>query len=367
MKNLKQRMGICLALMLMLTPLAADCGEKGKPTPEKPIVLKFATHYPQTSCLGQSCKWWGNEIEKRTGGRLKFKFYFAGALLGAKDVTSGISKGVADCGAVPCPYDPASFPLMMVVDAIYVTRYPDASSRACNEVARSYEPLRSEWENLNLKYITSNPSGAIMFTFRKKVDTMEKMRGLKVRAVGKWIKDVKRLGAIPVSIAGPEMYEGMERGIIDGGFVIPLDVVAAIHLYEVAPYILDAGMGVYVAGLVNAFNLDTWNELPSDIQDIILGLSDEFIDKTIEIMMAVEDKAAQTIIAAGGTLYSLTHAEEARWRKAVTPECWDEYIDKLEQKGLPARKLFDRYIALVRKYEKESKYIPAVERHKVKE
>ena len=64
MKNLKQRMGICFALMLMLTPLAADCGEKGKPTPEKPIVLGFATMYPEKATFAQSSKWWASEIEK---------------------------------------------------------------------------------------------------------------------------------------------------------------------------------------------------------------------------------------------------------------------------------------------------------------
>ena len=363
MKNLKRGMLIGLVLMLMLIPLLGACAKEEAPAPPvEPIVLTFAGFHPETSNFAEGEKWWGSEVEKRTGGKVKFEYYFGGSLLGPMDLATGIGQGVADGGFPALGYTPANFPLTLTEDAIYVTRYPDAAGRAFTELGRSYQPLVSEFEGNNLKLICSCPGGAMMFGFREKIDTLEQLSGLKIRAGGRNIKDVERLGGTPVSIAAPEIYEALERGTIDGLTTMPLDGFKALGLYQVSPYILDPGMGVYAVSVCIVMNLDTWNRLPSDIQTIILETSDELIGKNTELLMAYEDEMVREMAAAGTTLYSLSPDEMERWKEAITPECWDEYIDELEQKGLPARELFDRYVALVKKYEKESKYIPPFER-----
>ena len=369
MKNLKLGMLIGLALMLMLIPLLGACAKEEAPAPPpapappvEPIVLTFAGYHPEASVFGQAHKWWGSEIEKRTGGRVKFEYYFAGTLLGPMDLATGIGEGVADGGFPALGYTPANFPLTMTGDAIYVTRCPDAAGRAFAELGRSYQPLVSEFEGNNLKFICPLINGVMMFGFRDRVDTLEQLSGLKIRAGGRNIKDVERLGGTPVSIAAPEIYEALERGPLDGLTTMPLDGFKALGLYEVSPYILDPGMGVYAVSTAIVMNLDTWNGLPSDVQDTILETSDELIGKYTEMLMAYEDEMMQEMATAGTTLYSLSPDEMKKWKEAITPECWDEYIDEMEQKGLPARELFDRYVALAKKYEPESKYIPPFER-----
>src|SRR5207248_4398775 len=54
-------------------------------------------------------------------------------------------------------------------------------------------------------------------TTRKLVKTLEDLAGMKLRSGGGQVAAVvKQLGAIPVTMAAPESYNALERGIVDG-------------------------------------------------------------------------------------------------------------------------------------------------------
>ena len=62
---------------------------------DKPIVLKFAEDEPAVSMYAKTRVWWANEIEKRTGGRLKIKIYPGGALARAPVMLDAVT--LSDC------------------------------------------------------------------------------------------------------------------------------------------------------------------------------------------------------------------------------------------------------------------------------
>ena len=349
---------IAILIMVALPLLCSGSEQKGS---SKPIVLKFATYFPEVNTISQFNVWWAKEIEKRTSGRVKFEFYWAGSLVKAKDLAKAAGRGICDVALLATGYTRASFPLTGIYEAVYITEKPDAACRAMSELYETQEGLKAEWKNNHLKLLFFDMLGPNIFGFRNKVASLEELKGLKIRTAGKMTNVAKKLGATAVSMSSAEVYEAMDRGLLDGYTNTSLASAATRSFPEVAPYMLDPRMGNY-ACVETAMNLRTWNKLPSDIKEIISQVSKEVLAKSVEIMMADEDKVMEKMHSEWeATLYALSPDQVEKWKALVLPT-HDEFIADLEKKGLPGKDLFDSYKALAKKYEKESAYTSTYDR-----
>jgi len=366
---------LCLILTLIAIPFTACTPEPTPtPTPEptptptptptpptEPIVLKFASYFVETVDSSLWNKYWCEEVARRSDGRIEFEYYWAGSLLEFKDLAPGTSKGVADVCYMAAGYTPDNFPLYTVVESVYKTTKVDAPARAVDKLVQTNPLLADEWERYNLKLLFSDICGPVIIGLCEKVDTLEDLQGVKVRSAGRMNKVLEKLGAAPVTMSSAELYEALQRGVIEGYSNTTISVTSGYSLYEVAPYVLDPLMGAY-ATCQTVMCLDTWNSLPTDIKDIITEVSGEMYEKQVEILMDFEDEHMQKLANAGVTLYVLSPDEARRWKDLVTPYIYDVYIDDMDSRGLPGREVMDEYTALVEKYEKESTYINAFDR-----
>ena len=89
--------------------------------------------------------------------------------------------------------------------------------------------------------------------------------------------------AVPVYIA--DMYESLSRGVLDSVYFPPTGSLA-LKLFEQAKSNLGLGQGDATTPII--FNLNTWNSLPSDIQDIIMAASLETSQFSIGIYQAMD-------------------------------------------------------------------------------
>jgi TRAP-type C4-dicarboxylate transport system substrate-binding protein len=346
---------------LILGAFPLLCIGADKKENSKPIVLKFATYFPEANTISQFNVWWAKEIEKRTSERVKFEFFWAGSLVKAKDLAKAAGRGICDVALLATGYTRASFPLTGIYEAVYITEKPDAACRAMSELYETREELKAEWKNNKLKLLFFDMLGPNIFGFRNKVASLEELQGLKIRTSGKMTDVAKRLGATAVSMSSAEVYEAMDRGLLDGYTNTSLASAATRSFPEVAPYMLDPRMGNY-ACIETVMNLRTWNNLPSDIKDIISQVSKEVLEKSVEIMMADEDRVMEKMHTDwNASIYALSPEQVEKWKALVLPT-HDEFVAEVEKKGLPGKNLFDSYKALTKKYEKDSKYTSTYDR-----
>ncbi|MBB4063028.1 TRAP transporter substrate-binding protein [Gellertiella hungarica] len=102
--------------------------------------------------------------------------------------------------------------------------------------------------------------------FRKEINTVDDLKGLKMRIAGMAGKIVEKLGVIPQQIAGGDIYPALEKGAIDAAeFVGPYDD-QKLGFEKVAKYYYYPGW--WEGGpVVHAFiNLEKWNSLPKHYQ-----------------------------------------------------------------------------------------------------
>ncbi|WP_421724745.1 TRAP transporter substrate-binding protein [Bauldia sp.] len=105
--------------------------------------------------------------------------------------------------------------------------------------------------------------------FRRQINTLEDLQGLKFRIGGMGGKIIEKLGVVPQQIAGGDIYEALEKGTIDATeFVGPYDDLK-LGFYKVAQYYYYPGWWEGGPVLHALVNLDQWNSLPKSYQAIL--------------------------------------------------------------------------------------------------
>ena len=102
--------------------------------------------------------------------------------------------------------------------------------------------------------------------YRKEINTVADLKGLKMRIGGFAGKIVEKLGVVPQQIAGGDIYPALEKGTIDAAeWVGPYDD-EKLGFYKVAPYYYYPGWWEGGPTLHTLVNLAKWNELPKAYQ-----------------------------------------------------------------------------------------------------
>jgi TRAP-type mannitol/chloroaromatic compound transport system substrate-binding protein len=105
--------------------------------------------------------------------------------------------------------------------------------------------------------------------FRKEINTVADLNGIKMRIGGFAGNIIKKLGVVPQSIPGGDIYPALEKGTIDATeWVGPYDD-EKLGFVKVAPYYYYPGWWEGGSTLHTLVNLAKWNELPASYKALL--------------------------------------------------------------------------------------------------
>ena len=137
------------------------------------------------------------------------------------------------------------------------------------------EPLRTFFKDYNVYNIPAGNTGAQMGGwYRKEIKTVDDLKGLKFR-IGSGMAGamLAKLGVVPQTIPGGDIYPALEKGTIDAAeWVGPYDD-EKLGFVKIAKYYYYPGWWEGGAQNANMINLDKWNALPPAYQSIIRSCS----------------------------------------------------------------------------------------------
>jgi len=319
---------------------------------DKPVVLRYAAQGAAKGIRANAVKWWASEIEKRTKGQVKFKFYWSGALLKPGDAMEGIGAGTADCGGAWGIYHPAKTPLWTVADPPFSHDNAYVGLKAMQEMFKTYKPLIKEVEKYNVKILVPFVTGMTQLgTTKKEVHVPGDVEGMKIRfAGGQWAKFWKACEAVPIKLTQGEVYEALMRGTADATQSYFFILEAYKH-WDVIKYysVINAGE-ICSYGL--AINLDRWNAFSPEIKKIFEEVGEGFVNKYAEGLIGARKRIIPLAQKKGMTFINLSDAERAQWLKKAKPfmEAW---VKAMNEKGLPGKETQDTFLKLVDKYKKQ--------------
>ena len=130
--------------------------------------------------------------------------------------------------------------------------------------------------------------------FKKEINSIEDLKGLKMRIPGFAGEVLAKLGAKPTNIASGELYTALERNTIDALEWVGPSLDLRMGFHKIAPYYY-TGWHEPGAELQFMVNEAAYNALPKDLQKIL----------TVAMKAAAYDMYAQSMHASGVNLATL--------------------------------------------------------------
>ena len=295
-----------------------------------PIKLSYANFPPAPTFPCVQMERWKKEVERKTAGKVAINTFPGGTLLKAKAMMDGVIAGTADIGCLCMAYQPGRF---IVTNAVALPLgLPDATVASLTlwDLYRKQNPK----EFSKVKVLTMFTCAPANIMSKKPVKNLEDLKGLELRASGGAAQVLNALGATPVGMPKPEIVESLQKGIVKGD-VSSLESLMDFKYAETCRYVTIFNGPVYPFAVV--MNMDKWNSLPKDVQEVMDGLGTEqawwtgnYMDKHVVESVAWAKKNYNIEII------KLTKKELARWDKSLKPLI-QKWSDDAKAKGLPAR------------------------------
>lgn len=298
--------------------------------------------------------WWAQELEKRTHGHVRIKFFWSQSLVKAKENLKAVGSGLAEMGTIFGNYTPADLPIWNFATAPFNATDPWVGMRTWQELRQILPELRAEAANKNVRILMNFTSGPADLLSKEPILSAEDLVGKKIRTTGGWTTLLKALGAAPVKMGFAEIYQALDRGTIDGTInYIPF--VRSYKHYEVASHVSEVRMG-QALGYGAGINLELWSDMPKEIQEALAAVSDEFIERYAEAYLKDANDAKRTLIRGidgkSVVFHEISDKELDRWR-AKARSFTDDWLERMEGKGVDTKRILETIQSTHAKWEKE--------------
>lgn len=320
-----------LITTVMLLPLNAHA-----------VTFKIATVAPDGTTWMKEIRAGAEEIERRTEGRVKFKIFPGGIMGNDTSVLRKIRVGQLHGGAF------AGSSLLEI--------YPDAQLYSLPLQFRSYEEvdyvrarmdaeIKQGMEAAGLVPLGLTEGGFAYLMSQNEVDEMEDLAELKI-----WVPEgdpvsvasFKQAGVSPIPLPFPDVYTGLQTGLIDSVVTVPTAAIAFQWHTRLKTY-TDVPLS-YVTGTL-VVTTKAFKKLSDADQLIVREIMTESFDRLSALNRADNENARQALQTQGMTFVDMSDEETALWRERV-----DQAINKLDDGKMYTPALLERMRGLLQEY-----------------
>jgi TRAP-type mannitol/chloroaromatic compound transport system substrate-binding protein len=258
---------------------------------------KMVTTWPKNfPGLGTGANHLADLINEMSGGRIHVKVYGAKELVPAFEIFDAVSRGTAEMGHGAAYYwkgksEAAQFfaavPFGLTAQEMNSWLYHGGGMELWREV---YAPFGL------IPTAAANTGVQMGGWFNKQINSLDDLKGLKMRIPGLGGEVLQRLGGTPVSLPGGEIFPSLKSGAIDATeWVGPYNDLA-FGLYKAAKYYYYPGWHEPGTTLEAFINQKAFEALPKDLQSIVLNACKVANGDVLAELTARNNEALQTLI-----------------------------------------------------------------------
>lgn len=327
---------VCLILVLAALPFMSACApeEEAAPPPEpeeeeapSPIIMKVTSDagptYPTRVLVERAMKL----IEERSEGRIKAEYFPGSQLMGALRKFDGLSRGIVHLGMCSPGFEVDRMGIAAEVEWLPFAYDGEKVGKYWREPGGLFDFFEPYYEENGLKLVMRTVCSPTQAYFTMPVRSLEELQGKLVSTPpGLSTRMTELLGASPTFIDTAEVYTALETGTLDGRIGYSCSSLLANKHQEVAPYIVK--VDIWPGVIPVAVNLQWFNSLPSDLQEIIVSTFLELEAEHYASLGELVEKEWDVLRASPGVeIYELPSGERSRWVEAVEP-LYDELAQK---------------------------------------
>jgi len=334
---------LCLVSFLVLYGCNKTQDSKDvDPVVDKEKIYKWnmVTTWPKNfPGLGMAAENLSQYVKEMSNGRLIIKVYGAGELVPAMGVFDAVSQGNVELGHGASYYWTGK-----VKSSQFFTAVPfGLTAQEMNgwlHHGGGLELWEEAYEPFNLVPLAGGNTGVQMAGwFNKEINSIEDIKGIKMRIPGLAGEVFTRLGAETVQLAGNEIFLSLQQGVIDAAeWVGPYnDLTFGFH--QVAKYYYYPGWHEPGSTLEIIVNKDALESLPDDLRAMMKYASRAVNQEMLDEYTARNNNALIELVEKHGVSLRKLPNDVLRELKKVSDEVMKEFVAKDDM----ARKVYDSY------------------------
>jgi C4-dicarboxylate-binding protein DctP len=285
---------------------------------QEPIVIKFSHVVTSDAPKGKAAEYFKRLAEKATGGKVRVEVYPNSVLYKDREELEALQLGAVQMLAPAlAKFGPLGIKEFEVFDLPYL--FP--SKHALRRVKQGPvgKMLLKKLQAKGLTGLAYWDNGFKLMSANKPLKMPNDFAGLRMRIQDSRVLEaqMRALGAIPEAMVFSDVYEALQKGVIDGTENPPSNLYTQ-RMHQVQKHVTVSNHGYL--GYAVIVNTKFWNGLPSDIRDELENAMREaslYADRVAEEENA---KALEAVKRSGKTtVHILTPTEEAAWRARLLP------------------------------------------------
>lgn len=311
--------------------------------PDKVFELSYATPVGPDHTFSIVDKKWFSKIEQESNGRIKIKPYWAGTLIGGREAIDEVAKGIADIGFISPGYARSGYDFVKRSFLFFTGANQSIGRKVFKDMMKKFPEIEREYKGLKVLSWSSGVDYQLLS--RKPVRKLADLKGMRIKTIGELVTILAKFGAEGTSTPTPEVFVSLQKGLLDGTLT-PYEAFKSLKLGEVIKYVTIFDIyRPHTGG--RAMNLDTWNKLPKDIQEIFENNIEWYGAETDRIFDLKNDEGLKFAKELGVEFITLPEGELDTFYLEMKKVA-EKQAEDLEKLGLPGRKMYQEAQALIR-------------------
>ncbi len=300
---------LAMSAAALITPIAYA---------QAPIVIKFSHVVATDTPKGKGAERFKELAEKATNGRVKVEVYPNSTLYKDKEEMEALQLGAVQMLAPSlAKFGPLGVKEFEVFDLPYIFPSKDVLYRVTEGPIG--KGLFQKLESKGITGLAYWDNGFKVMSANKPLHHPADFKGLKMRIQSSKVLDaqMRALGANPQVMAFSEVYQALQTGVVDGTENPPSNLYTQ-KMNEVQSHVTMSNHGYL--GYAVIVNKKFWDGLPADVRTALEGAMKDATKYANAIAQQENDASMDAVKKTGKTtVYNLTDAEKAEWRKALAP------------------------------------------------
>ncbi len=279
-------------------------------------------------------------VTTMTGGRFTITSHAAGEIVPGLQVLDAVQAGTVEAGHTPLYYyfgkDPAfafdtAVPFGLNCRQQTAWLMEGGGNQLMREFLRDY--------NVHNVGVSGNTGAQMGGWFRKEINSVDDLKGLKFRCGGPAGQVLSKLGVVPQQIAGGDIYPALEKGTIDAAeWVGPYDD-EKLGFNKVAKYYYYPGWWEGGPNLSMIVNVKAWDSLPNEYKAILEAACAYAYAECMAKYDARNAASLKRLVAGGAVLRAFP--------RPVMDACYkasEEWFAENNAKNPKFKKIFDSWV-----------------------
>ncbi len=259
-------------------------------------------------------------VKERSQGRLEIQIFPPGTIVDAYEQFNAVQKKAIDMGMGVGGYNVKQVPEAYIEQGlfgVFSTLEDFIDFYIYYKDGAAYELIDAAYREKGCHLLKSLGPSPLVFISREPLNTVQELKGLKIRGSGAAPDLITNLGAVPVTLAPAELYMALQTGTVDG-VIMPNYTIGTINLWDVAKGLMGPPFG-QVAGDMYV-NLEVYNSLPDDLKGIVEEAAEDAMHHYLETISTKMDEILELAVKEHGvTIVTLTDEEYAKILEAAAP------------------------------------------------